>query len=132
MAEGKYTMGPPRCTLFTTPLRRKGGTSDPRRTPECLEAEIKDKGDDALLVNVLGQDKSRGISDDEIEWFKRWRGEVDQAGVCSVFDLALGWFSARGYSHREVCDLARTLNIAGEGSLDDFFQPLQCRDLDRD
>jgi hypothetical protein len=114
----------PRCELFTVKLERDEGANGPQRAGECLQSEFTSSEDNALPVNVFGQAETKGIGDDEVEEFMRWRGDVDQEELLSLFDMALAWFSAKGHDHRTVCELARTLDRHGEGGLDDFFQPL--------
>jgi len=44
-----------------------------------------------------------------MEEFREWRDSVDQEHLLDAFDLALGWFSGRGYSHDAACDAATLL-----------------------
>ncbi len=39
--------------------------------------------------------------------FVQWRRDVDSDRMLDTFDLALGWFSGRGYEHSDALDLAR-------------------------
>lgn len=44
-----------------------------------------------------------------IKEFVDWRYEVDQDLHLDVFDLALGWFSARGFTHDDALVMAQSV-----------------------
>lgn len=53
--------------------------------------------------------KGSEIGELAIAEFQRWRDDIDELHACDTFDLALGWFSGKGYGHRDSCDTAAIL-----------------------
>jgi hypothetical protein len=43
------------------------------------------------------------------EEFVRWRREIDCDFLLDVWDLALGWFSGRGFSHDDAMEMANRM-----------------------
>lgn len=44
--------------------------------------------------------------DEEMKKFLAWWKEIDNDALLSDFDLALGWFSGRGWSHDDALKAA--------------------------
>jgi hypothetical protein len=59
------------------------------------------------------------ITGEDIKKFLGWVYDVDQMGACDLFDMALGWFSALGYEHRDVCDTAAKLQASDYRTVED-------------
>ena len=46
---------------------------------------------------------------DDLTEFIEWRNTVDSEVVLDQFDLALGWFSGRGYSNEDSIEAAKCI-----------------------
>ena len=54
---------------------------------------------------IVGEDEIEAIdfkAENFVKGFLTWRHQIDRDAVLSDFDLALGWFSAKGLSHDEA------------------------------
>ena len=59
---------------------------------------------------LVAGDVRRAPGKEDYEAFEAWRREVDQDRACDQFDLALGWFSGRGWPHVEALIAARKVS----------------------
>ena len=68
---------------------------------DSLPDEVLEEGSTHEFELVLKTDREM-----EVENFLEWREEVDSEKVLDSYDLALAWFSAKGFSHDEAVDIA--------------------------
>lgn len=93
------------------------GMAQPKRS-DLMDASIAIRIEGDALKNVLHRRDAAFVRYDDVPGAKslkreediqacaRWRDDVDSDRICCAFDLALGWFTGRGYSHEEATEAA--------------------------
>jgi hypothetical protein len=56
------------------------------------------------------------VDEEEIRSFAEWRDDIDQDHLLDVYNLALGWFSGRGWAHTQACEVAAVMQQAEESN----------------